>query len=256
MKGAYDKCGTDTRSINGEKRGIEMPNDDVILISSLAANCYLVLGEKPYLVDTNISKAKKKIIKALSDNNLEPEDLQYILITHHHADHTGSMAELKRLSGAELAAGEKDAPVIDGSQEQPGPGDLNFMGRLMGKLPDSWIQSYQRFDFAEVDLKVKDGDVLGELSLEVLEIPGHTDGGVAFYDRERKRAFVGDMITNIMNRRKPPFLAFSYDMDAIRDSIARLAELDLEYAFPGHGKIIGPGAGEKIKELADKLSHK
>jgi hydroxyacylglutathione hydrolase len=233
-----------------------MPNDDVILIPSMAANCYLVLGEKPYLVDTNVPKVKKKIMEALSDNNLKVEDLQYILITHHHYDHTGSVAELKRLSGAKLAAGKEDAPVIDGSQPQPGPSDLSFIGKLMGRLPDSWIQSYQRFDKVDVDLELEDGDVLEDLGLEVLGLPGHTLGGVGFYDRERKRAFVGDMVAFMMGRVGPPFLSYSHDKDEILRSIERLAELDLEYAFPGHGKILGPGAGEKIKELREKLSKK
>ncbi|MDY6794057.1 MAG: MBL fold metallo-hydrolase [Actinomycetota bacterium] len=233
-----------------------MANEDIVPARSMVANCYLVLGEKPYLVDTNVPKAREKMMQALSANNLKPEDLRYILLTHHHYDHTGNAAELKRLSGAELAAGKKDAPVIDGSSPQPGPGGLNFMGKLMGELPDSWIQGYQRFDKVEVDRELQDGDVLEELGLEVLGLPGHTHGGVGFYDRERKRAFVGDMVAFMMGRVGPPFLSFSCDKGEILDSISRLAELDLEYAFPGHGKIIGPGAGKRIKELADKLSRK
>lgn len=233
-----------------------MPNDDVILISSATANCYLVLGEKPYLVDTNVPKARKKIMQALSGNNLKPEDLAYILITHHHYDHTGSAAELKRLSGARLAAGERDAPVIDGSRPQPGPSDLGLMGKLMGLLPASWVERYQRFDKVEVDLELQDGEVLEELGLEVLELPGHTAGGVAFYDRAGKRAFVGDMVAFITGRVGPPFLSFSEDKGDILSSISRLAELDLEYAFPGHGKVIGPDAGGKIRELAAKLNKK
>jgi len=231
-----------------------MPNDDIIPISSATANCYLVLGEKPYLVDTNVPKARKKIMQALSGKGLKPEDLAYILITHHHYDHTGSAAELKRLSGARLAAGKEDAPVIDGSRPQPGPSDLSLMGRLMGILPGSWVERYQRFDRVGVDMELRDGEVLEELGLEVLELPGHTSGGVAFYDRAGKRAFVGDMVAFIMGRAGPPFLSFSEDKGDILSSISRLAELDLEYAFPGHGRILGPGAGEKIKKLADRLS--
>jgi hydroxyacylglutathione hydrolase len=233
-----------------------MANSDIIPIGPAAANCYLVLGEKPYLVDTNVPKARGKIMQALSENGLEPEDLEYILITHHHYDHTGSVAELKRLSGARVAAGEKDAAIIDGSQPQPGPGGLSFMGKLMGKLPRSWIESYQNFDKVEVDLVLEDGDTIDELGLEVLALPGHTSGGVAFYDRARKRAFVGDMVAGFFGRPGPPFLSFSEDKGQIRDSVSRLAGLDLEYAFPGHGRVLGPGAGKKIQKLADKLSRK
>jgi glyoxylase-like metal-dependent hydrolase (beta-lactamase superfamily II) len=105
-------------------------------------------------------------------------------------------------------------------------------------------------------MELRDSDRLEELGLEVLALPGHTAGGVAFYNRDGGWAFVGDMVANIMGRPGPPFLTFSQDRKEILDSIQRLAELDLDYAFPGHGKILGPGAGAMIRELAGKLQRK
>ena len=233
-----------------------MAAENVIPIRTLTANCYLVLGDVPYLVDTNVPKARKKIMRALSERGLKPADLQFILVTHHHYDHTGNVAELKRLSGARVAAGRMDAPVIDGSREQPGPGDISPAGRFMRRLPPSWYRRYQRFDPAGVDMPLRDGDVLAELGLEVLELPGHTEGGVAFYHRDGRWAFVGDMVGNILGRPGPPFLSFSYDKEAILRSMGRLAELDLDYAFPGHGAALGPGAAGKIGDLRARLSRK
>jgi glyoxylase-like metal-dependent hydrolase (beta-lactamase superfamily II) len=234
---------------------MEMIASNVIPVGTSMASCYLVLGDNPYLVDTNVPKAKAKILQALAAHGLEPEDLRYILITHHHSDHTGNVAELKRLSGAKVAAGREDARVICGEQPLPGPGKISLMGKLMGVLPSSWLERYQKFDKCEVDLELRDGDRLEELGLEVLALPGHTAGGTAFYNRDGDWAFVGDMVSNIM-RPGPPFLSFSQDKKEILDSIQRLAELDLDYAFPGHGKILGPGAGVKIRELAEKLQRK
>ena len=91
---------------------------NVIPIGTVMASCYLVLGDNPYLVDTNVPKVKGKILQPLAEHGLEPEDLRYILITHHHSDHTGNLAELKRLSGAKVAAGRMDAGVICGKQPQ------------------------------------------------------------------------------------------------------------------------------------------
>lgn len=228
---------------------------NVIPVGTTMANCYLVLGDIPYLVDTNVPKARPQIMQKLSEHGLEPEELQYIFITHHHYDHTGNLAELKRLSGAKVAAGESDAAVISGKQPPPGPGKISLSGKLMGMLPASWLDKYQKFETCEVDRELADGDVIEELGLEVLVLPGHTAGGIALYNREGGWAFVGDMVANIM-RPGPPFLSFSESKEDILDSIRRLAELDLDYAFPGHGKILGPGAGAKIRELSEKLSRK
>lgn len=233
-----------------------MAKGDVIPIRTVTANCYLVRGEVPYAVDTNVTKGWEEILKALSENGLAPRDLKYILVTHHHYDHTGNLAELKRLSGAKVAAGSLDAPVVSGLREPPGPGNISFGGKLMGMLPASWLRAYQRFEPCEVDLELHEGDILEELGLEVLEVPGHTAGGVAFHHGEGGWAFIGDTISNLMGRPGLPVLSFSYDKEAILGSIRRLGELDLDYAYPGHGAVLGPNAGAKIRALAEKLSRK
>ncbi|NPV60130.1 MAG: MBL fold metallo-hydrolase [Actinobacteria bacterium] len=234
----------------------EVTRSKVVPIRTAIANCYLVLGAKPYLVDTNTPKARARIIRALEANGLKPGDLGFIFITHHHYDHTGCLAEMKRLSGARVAAGTKDAPVISGAEEPPGPGGISPAGRLLRGLPPSWLESYQRYEKCAVDLELAEGDTIQELGLEVLELPGHTKGGIALYSRSERMAFVGDMVGNIMGRLGPPFLSFSYDKEAILSSMRRLAALDLDFAYPGHGAVIGPGAAGRIGSLASRLAAK
>lgn len=234
----------------------EAVSSRIVPIRTATANCYLVLGARPYLVDTNTPKAKEKILRALRANGVEPADLGYILITHHHYDHTGCLAEMKRLSGAKVAAGARDAEVISGAQEPPGPGDISPAGKLMRKLPASWLESYQSYEKCHVDVELQEGQEIAELGLEVLELPGHTEGGVAFYRRSERMAFIGDMVGNIMGRLGPPFLSFSYDKAAILSSMERLASLDIDYAYPGHGAVIGPGAAGRIADLASRLRRK
>lgn len=234
----------------------EVIRSKVVPIRTTTANCYLVLGAKPYLVDTNTPKAKARIVRALEAKGLKPGDLGFIFVTHHHYDHTGCLAEMKRLSGARVAAGTKDAPVISGAEEPPGPGGISLAGRLLRRLPPSWLESYQRYEKCAVDLELAEGDAIQELGLEVLELPGHTIGGIALYSRSERIAFIGDMVGNIMGRLGPPFLSFSYDKEAILSSMRRLAALDLDFAYPGHGAVIGPNAGVKVRELTERLARK
>ena len=83
-----------------------------------------------------------------------------ILITHHHNDHTGGIAALKQRSGARVSA----------------PADERI---------------------AAVDLPLADGqrlEVLG-IAFEVLRVPGHTAGHIAFYVAgERPLLFSGDTL--------------------------------------------------------------
>ena len=85
----------------------------------------------------------KPVLQALDDARLS---LKGILITHHHADHTGGVAELRSATGAQV------------------------FGPHLEAMPEPLI-------------RVGAGDtvtLLG-LSFQVLEVPGHTAGHIAFY---------------------------------------------------------------------------
>jgi len=82
--------------------------------------------------------------------------LTYVLDTHVHADHVTGAGLLRQRTGARVVASPKGAPCVD--------------------------------------LKVRHGDVLqlGEVKVEVLETPGHTDDSLSY--RVGKRVFTGDAL--------------------------------------------------------------
>ncbi|HRZ85511.1 MAG TPA: MBL fold metallo-hydrolase [Candidatus Paceibacterota bacterium] len=83
---------------------------------------------------------------------------RYILLTHAHFDHASDVRELKRHTNAKILVNEK---------EKAGFGDQ----------------------------MIKDGDIikLGKKEIEIIETPGHTQGGVCFiFDREN--IFTGDTL--------------------------------------------------------------
>lgn len=226
--------------------------DEIIRIAGPIENCYLAAGERPYLVDTLNPKAYKRLSEGLRGNGVDARDLTHILITHYHYDHTGNLAELKRLSWAEVIAGAGDVPFIEGERPPQAGSDLNRIGRLLRRLPASLTTSYQRCAAAQVDVSLSGGEVLGGLGLEAVALPGHTPGGMCFFDRANRRAFVGDMVSNYFGRIGLPVLSASCSLEEIEDSMRRLAALELEYIYPGHGRIIGPGASGLLAAFVRK----
>jgi hydroxyacylglutathione hydrolase len=101
------------------------------------------------------------VIDYLVAHNLQ---LEAILVTHHHADHVGGIAALLDWHGA-------DPPKVFG------PTTENIPHR------DVAVAEGMR-----VDLKM-----LG-ISLEVLDVPGHTAGHIAYFERTRQWLFSGDTI--------------------------------------------------------------
>jgi glyoxylase-like metal-dependent hydrolase (beta-lactamase superfamily II) len=80
----------------------------------LGANVYLLLDDGLTLVDTGLKGRYRSILKKVKRLGFSPSDISDIIITHHHADHVGSLARLKELTGARVIAHPGDAPYIDG----------------------------------------------------------------------------------------------------------------------------------------------
>jgi len=90
--------------------------------------------------------------------------LSDILVTHHHADHTGGVAELKARHKCRVTAPRNEAARIPAVDATVGEGD---------------------------SVKV------GGLTAHVLETPGHTTGHIAYVFDQDKLAFVGDTLFSI-----------------------------------------------------------
>ena len=125
--------------------------------------------------------------------------VDYLLNTHHHHDHVAENARLVEETGARLAAHALEAPRIRG-----------------------------------VEVQLQDGDVLraGALSIEVLHIPGHTEGQAAFLVGGRL-CCTGDTLFrgSVGSTTAPGHTTFA----DLRCSLLRLLSLadDVEVA-PGH----------------------
>ena len=87
--------------------------------------------------------------------------LTHILNTHHHFDHAGGNEALKAQWGCTVVGADNDAERIPG-----------------------------------IDVRVVDGESFsfGETRAQVLEVPGHTSGHIAFYFADEGLAFVGDTL--------------------------------------------------------------
>lgn len=123
--------------------------------------------------------------------------LTHILVTHHHADHTDGIAELKARYGATVIGPKNDAAKITGLDKTVGGGD-----------------SFK----------------LGQVEVRVLDTPGHTLGHITYWMPEAEAAFVGDTLFSIGCGR-----VIEGDMRMMWESLARLAALPPDTAiYCGH----------------------
>jgi glyoxylase-like metal-dependent hydrolase (beta-lactamase superfamily II) len=66
-------------------------------------NAYVLQAEDGVtLVDTGLAATRPLLLRAMKVLGVDVRDIRRILVTHAHPDHTGSLAYLKRMSGARV----------------------------------------------------------------------------------------------------------------------------------------------------------
>jgi metallo-beta-lactamase class B len=113
------------------------------------------------LIDTALQQSTGLIKDNIAKLGFKLGDIKYILNSHAHFDHTGGLAEIKNETGAQLIAGERDKPLLEG-----------------GYYPGDEENKDLSFPPVKVDRTVKEGDkvTLGDTTLTAHSTPGHTPG--------------------------------------------------------------------------------
>lgn len=142
--------------------------------------------------------------------------VQYVLLTHGHFDHAGCAAEIKAATGAQIALHEADCPML----REPA-----MFTRAFGALA-AGAQG------AEADIFLHDGDTLplGELTIRVLHLPGHSPGSCFFLVGDS--IFSGDVLFKGCVGRTD---LTGGDTEAMKRSIRKVNGLTGDYkVYPGH----------------------
>jgi glyoxylase-like metal-dependent hydrolase (beta-lactamase superfamily II) len=220
-------------------------------IRGAISNCYLLLGEKPVLVDTGAPGDLKRILAALKDHGVEPGQLALILLTHGHSDHAGCAAELRRRTGAQIALHVGDAPLA-----RIGQNGVLAAQDMMGRLIRPFInEPYEAF---EPDLIFHEGLSFEPYGLRgrVLPTPGHTPGSVSVV-LANGEALIGDVLRGSLvwpNQARAHY--FCNDPDLNTRSIVRLAREGLLRCHPGQfgnfpgsqlGRFMNTSSGEVLE---------
>ncbi len=115
------------------------------------------------------------IVGALELLELEPE---VALVTHGHFDHCGGAARFAELTGARIEGPHRGDSAMVAELAETG---ARFNLPAKPFTPSRWLEH---------------GDVIrfGGEELEVLHCPGHSRGHVAYFSRQARWAFVGDIL--------------------------------------------------------------
>jgi glyoxylase-like metal-dependent hydrolase (beta-lactamase superfamily II) len=235
-----------------------MPLDPIPIPLPLAhvgsVNVWLLRGDPLTLVDTG--PRDELALQALEDGlrreGLRIEDLELLLLTHHHVDHVGLAPTIARRSGASVAGLTALADYVerhDGEVEE----DRRFSHALMRHhgVPEQVVAGDESFweflrESAEafrVDARLADGDRVqaGGRALRVVARPGHSTTDTLFVDGRGALAFTGDhLLSRISSNTEiasPERSADGRARSRLRylEGLRRTADMPLRRLLTGHG---------------------
>ena len=186
--------------------------------NNMGQNTYLYYDEnsgEAVIIDAGCSEGDVTTVAAfLRENDII---VKGILLTHGHYDHIIAVDKLKSLTAATVCSHCAETQML----ENPA---LNLSTRI-------------GMDLVVVPVKLfSDGDVFefGGASLKIIHTPGHTAGGVCYYDSENGNLFTGDTLFRQSVGRTDLFAGSHHDL--VTNISKKLFTLpDATIVYPGHG---------------------
>ncbi len=183
-------------------------------LGMIQTNCYLVTNkETKKLVIVDPGDEAEKVSGFIDREGYVPVA---ILLTHGHFDHVMAAADLHKKYNIDIYAHEAEKETM----ENP---EINACG-MIGRHETYFATKY-----------VKDGDVLdfAGFHFKVLHTPGHTPGGVCYYEEFEHTLFSGDtLFCQSVGRTDFPRGSMSQLVRSIKEKLLVLP--DYVDVFPGH----------------------
>jgi glyoxylase-like metal-dependent hydrolase (beta-lactamase superfamily II) len=198
-------------------------------------NCFLVQDEGLILIDTGTPGQHDRILKHVKKLELDPHDIELIIITHGHGDHFGSAQKIKEVTGAKLALHKEEADIIKNGKKVF-PSGLNNWGRFLAFV---WRPMFSLINYkgVEPDILVEDEFQLAAFGIKgrVIHTPGHTAGSVSVL-LNGGEAIVGDLAMNgFPMRRGAGMPIFGNSEREIKQRWKKLVDAGASVIYPGHG---------------------
>jgi len=230
---------------------------------------FIIEGEKTILVDTGISPVPPEVLAFFEKSGIKLGDEQQIeflkkgsfqfimnfikqkglnidtiICTHYHTDHTGCLKKIKETLKVPVAMHALDIPLVEG-KEKPPPSTM---------LPPKLAEHF-KIEPCQVDIVLEDNQMFTS-DLQVIHLEGHTKGNLCLLFKEEV-LLAGDSVMgkNALNPAlgpneiNPPMPNASMDQEKAVRNLKKLLNYSFKVILPSHGEPIKENAKEKLKKL-------
>jgi hydroxyacylglutathione hydrolase len=186
------------------------------------------------LVDAGLVGKGSYKLQSVVKAGVKLSSIKRVIMTHTHLDHIGCLAEiLKEIPAAELWIHTLEAEPIEQGDDRPVYGMQMFkqMCQTQYRLKDDAFKFtvHRRLQGAET-LEI------GDMHWDVVHIPGHSMGGIALYHKDKGILIPGDVI--YADYAIGRFDLHGADASQLKDSLMKLADMNVNILLPGHNRIV------------------
>ena len=187
----------------------------------LNGNHFAFRSEKPILIDTAYIADFDRTADLIAQLGIKLADVQLIVSTHCHCDHIGGNKRIQDQSGCDIA--------------------LHKIGKHFIDTRDDWATWWKYYGqaaaFFDCTTALEDGDdlAIGGHEFRVMHTPGHAAEGLVLYNRKAKLLISSDTLWKTDMAVMTLRIEGSAALFQMLDSLEKLAALDVQIVFPGHG---------------------
>lgn len=195
----------------------------------------LLKGDKNVLVDCGVSYNYPDIVQLAAEADITLADIDAIIITHCHADHTGGIARLRKENPyLRVYAHPLCRPMIEDIDNQyrvrPVPAFYTIMGGSV-----------------RVDYDLVDGEIINiGFPVKIIFTPGHSADSISLYLPEQQILISGDAIPYVHD------LPIYEDLEAEIESIKKLRTYPSHYIISAFCGLWDQKKQPEIFSLTDK----
>lgn len=187
---------------------------ETVVVGPIETNCYIAYDEDSR--EAAVIDAGDDDYAILARTRELGVTVKYLLNTHGHYDHIQAVDAIREETEAQFGIHVDDVELVEHPEK-------------LGALP------YGMKGCKAPDMLLHNGDIIsfGSCNLKVIYTPGHTRGGVCFYEKDAKVCFTGDTLFRGTVGRCD---LYGGSLTEIKKSVQqRMAEVDDDaIVYPGH----------------------